>query len=133
MNVLDENVADEQRRLLARWKISCRQIGVEVGTKGMTDENIIPLLHALHRPTFFTRDVDFYRSGLRHDRYCLVWLDVGVADVAEYVRRFLRHPEFNSQAKRMGTVVGVAPSGLSIWRLREDRAVHSDWPAKKRN
>ena len=98
----------------------------------MTDQAIIPLLHGLHRPTFFTRDFDFFRAELRHGRYCLVWLDVDVSEVAEYVRRFLRHPEFNTQAKRMGAVVAVAPAGLSIWRVRVEQVIHSIWPAKQR-
>jgi len=63
MNILDENVPDSQRRLL-RWKrIHVRQIGIELGHKGMKDRDIIPLLHALDRPTFFTFDADFLSQG----------------------------------------------------------------------
>ena len=60
MNVLDENLAEGQRLLLRRWRITTRQIGVDVGCRGMADEEIIPLLLELRRPTFFTRDADFY-------------------------------------------------------------------------
>jgi hypothetical protein len=132
VNVLDENVAEGQRLLLRRWRISTRQIGVDVGSGGMADEEIIPLLLELRRPTFFTRDADFFRRDLCHARYCLVWLDVRIGETADYVRRFLRHPEFNTQAKRLGTVVAVAPSGMSVWRLRVEREVHLEWPPKKR-
>jgi hypothetical protein len=132
VNFLHENVPEEQRRLLLRGKIAVRQIGNEVGAAGMTDENILPLLHHLRRPTFFTRDADFYRRGLRHERYCLVWLDVRPADVAEHVRKFLRHPAFKAQAKRMGWVAHVAPSGISAWGPGAEKESHWPWPTKGR-
>jgi len=38
-----------------------KQIGIEIGHAGMKDRNeIIPLLHSLRRPTFLSRDDDFY-------------------------------------------------------------------------
>ena len=67
---------------------------------------IIPLLHTLRRPTFFTRDHDFYKADLRHLGYCLVFLDVAFDEAAEFIRRFLRHTAFRTQAQRMGRVVG---------------------------
>jgi hypothetical protein len=132
VNVLDENVPEQQRLLLLRGKIAVRQIGNEVGAAGMTDEDILPLLHHLRRPTFFTRDSDFYRRGLRHERYCLVWLDVRFTDVAEYVRKFLRHPAFKAQARRMGWVVQVAPSGISAWGPGAEKETQWPWPTKGR-
>jgi len=69
----------------------------------------------LRRPTFFTRDEDFYKPNLRHSGYCLVHLDVLPEEVAEYIRRFLRHPSFRTQAQRMGKVVRVRHSGLAWW------------------
>ena len=68
MNVLDENIAENQRQLLRRYRIPVRQIGSDVGRAGMTDDEIIPLLHCLSSPTFFTRDEDFYDRGLRSNR-----------------------------------------------------------------
>jgi len=60
VNVLDENIVATQGQLLRSWKIHFRGIGGEVGRAGMKDRGeIIPLLHALRRPTFFTRDHDF--------------------------------------------------------------------------
>ncbi len=133
MNVLDANVFADQRLILRRWRIPSRQIGVDLGVKGMSDENIIPLLLELRRPTLFTLDADFYWPSLRHDRYCLVWLNVRGVEAAEYIRRFLRHPEFNTQAKRMSAVVAIAPAGLSVWRVGAEQVTHSVWPAKTRN
>jgi hypothetical protein len=80
VNVLDENIVATQRQLLRSWKIHFRSIGGEVGRAGMKDrDEIIPLLHTLRRPTFFTRDHDFYKADLRHRGYCLVFLDVAFA------------------------------------------------------
>ncbi len=52
MNILDENVLKDQRQLLHSWRIAIHQIGYDVGRKGMQDDEIIPLLHQLRRPTF---------------------------------------------------------------------------------
>jgi hypothetical protein len=65
-----------------------RQIGRDLARKGMKDREIIPLLHGLTRPTFFTLDADFYNRRHCHERYCLVHLDV---EAAEFVLRVLRH------------------------------------------
>jgi hypothetical protein len=121
MNVLDENIVVSQRQRLAAWKLHFRRIGGEVGRFGMKDCNqIIPLLHTLRRPTFFTRDRDFYHPMLCHSKYCLVYLDVDFDEVAEYIRRFLRHPAFRTQAQRMGKVVRVRHSGLTYWQVRQN-------------
>jgi len=60
---------------------------------------IIPLLHTLRRPTFFTRDHDFYKPDLCHPGYCLVFLDVAFDEAADFIRRFLRHAAFRTQVK----------------------------------
>ena len=52
MNVLDENISVIQRQLLRSWRISVRHIGYDAGRNGMTDEEIIPFLLTLRRPTF---------------------------------------------------------------------------------
>ena len=56
MNLLDENIRDDQRVLLQRWRIPFRQIGKEISRAGTHDDNVFPLLHQLKRPTLFTRD-----------------------------------------------------------------------------
>jgi hypothetical protein len=89
VNVLDENIVAAQRELLQSWKIHFRRIGGEVGRVGMKDRSeIIPLLHTLRRPTFFTRDHDFYKADLCHPRYCLVFLDVAFDEAAEFIVSF---------------------------------------------
>ncbi len=60
MNILDENIPKNQRQLLESWRIRIRQIGFNVGRSGTQDAEIISFLQQLRRPTFFTRDEDFY-------------------------------------------------------------------------
>ena len=117
MNILDENIPESQRQLLRSWRIRVRQIGYEVGRGGMKDDRIIPLLHLLKRPTFFTRDVGFYDHRLCHLHYCLVYLAVSQYEAASFIRRFLRHPMFNAQTRRIGKVVRVSHAGIRVWRL----------------
>jgi hypothetical protein len=60
MIVLDENIPEDQRLLLRSWRVRAYQVGRDVGRAGFKDEQqIIPLLLKLRRPTFFTRDLDF--------------------------------------------------------------------------
>lgn len=127
MNVLDENILESQRQLLLKWRVSFRQVGYEVGRKGMTDDEIIPFLLSLRQPTFFTVDRHFYKRNLCHARYGLVYLDVEQSEAAIFVRRLLRHREFDAQAKRMGTVIRTSHTGLAVWRLHAEREEHFDW------
>jgi len=127
VNILDENIPANQRQLLESWRVHVRQIGFSVGRRGMQDEELIPFLLGQRRPTFFTRDVDFYDRQLCHARYCLVYLDVDKNEVAAFVRRLLRHPACNTQAKRMGHVIRVSSAGLSIWRLHATKELALQW------
>lgn len=127
MNLLDENIPAGQRQLLEAWHLRIYQIGFNVGRRGMQDEEVIPLLLKLRRPTFFTRDDDFYERRLCHAKYGLVYLAVQKYEAAAFVRRLLRHPEFNTQAKRMGTVIRVSQAGLACWRLHAEKPVSFAW------
>ncbi len=125
MNILDEDISAPECEQLRTHKIHFRQIGVEIGRSGMKDyEGIIPLLHRLKRPTFFTLDHGFYHPRLQYRGYCLVFLDVWEDEAAAYVRRFLRHPEFRTQSQRMGKVARVRRCGVSYWQaqVRGERA-----------
>ena len=104
LNLLDENFPEDQLPLLKEWHIPFRRVGHDIARLGIKDDHIIPVLHQLHGVTFFTQDWDFFDSSLCHSAYCLVWLDARADDAARYVRLFLRHSRFNSQAKRMGIV-----------------------------
>ena len=115
MNILDENIIDSQRQRLRSWRFPVHQIGYNLGRQGMKDQEIIPFLHQLRRPTFFSRDDDFFERKLCHPDYCLVFLDVKKGEVAFFIRRFLRYQEFNTKAKRMGKVIRISHVGINIW------------------
>jgi hypothetical protein len=117
MNILDENIIASQRQRLRSWRMPVRQIGVDIARKGLQDEEIIPFLQQRHRPTFFTRDRGFYRREVCHRQYGIAYLEVAPEEVAIFVRRVLRHPRLDTQAKRMGTVVRASHRGLGLWRL----------------
>ena len=126
MNVLDENIPKPQRERLEGWRVAVRQIGAGIGRRGLLDDEIITLLHGLRRPTFFTRDDDFYELHLCHIRYCLVYLDVEKSETAWFVRRFLRHSDFNTQVKRMDKVIRVSRVGISFWERHQAKQQH-EW------
>jgi hypothetical protein len=79
-----------------------------VSRQGMKDQEIIDLLHRLRHPTFFTRDEDLYARRRYHARYCLVYLAVAKDEVAPFVRRLLRHREFDTVAKHGDSGPGLA-------------------------
>jgi hypothetical protein len=94
---------------------------------GIQDPDIIPILHGLKRSTFFTHDQDFWKYSLAHKRYCLVWLDVYDGDAAFWIRRFLRHSRFLTQAQRMGTVVRVHSHTLRYWESGKHGQALVNW------
>ena len=92
----------------------------------MQDEEIIPFLLQRRRVTFFTLDLGFYKRHLCHARYCLVCIDVGQYEAAAFVRRLLHHRQFDTEAKRMATVIRVSHRGLAVWRLHAEREARFD-------
>ena len=128
MNILDEDISVLERERLRARKIHFRQIGIEIGRLGMKDRtDIIPLLHTLRHPTFFTRDHGFYHPSLLHPAYCLVYLNVAFDEIADFIRRFLRHPTFRTRAQRIGKVVRVHHSGISYWQGNVKKAHAFSW------
>ncbi len=123
MLIIDENVSEIEVWRLREWGIAVRQIGADIAATSISDENILPILHRLKRPTFFTRDQDFWDSRLVHAKYCLVFLDIREHEglIAGTIRRFLRHTAFDSHAKRMGKVVRIHPRGFSFWQQGKHR------------
>ena len=128
MNILDEQILENQRQLLRSWRIPVRQIGYDTGRKGLKDEEIIPLLLQFRKPTFFTLDFDFFESRLCHAKYAIVSMDVGKYEAAVYIRRLLRHPDFDTVAKRMGKVIRLSSMRIGVWRLHTEDEVFTDWP-----
>jgi hypothetical protein len=128
MNLLDENIRDDQRRLLRSWRIRASQVGSDVGRKGMKDEqHILPLLRRLDRPKFFTRDLGFLNQRFCHSRYSIICLAVNQSEVADFIRRVLRHRALNTKARRMGAIVRVSRAGIRVWRAHEMREEVLRW------
>lgn len=127
MSILDENISVSQRQLLRGGHIAVRHRGHDIGEPGMKDQEFIPFLHRLRHPTFFTRDLGFNARHLAHAGCCLVYLAVAKDEVAIFVRRLLRHQDFATQTKRMGTAIRVSHAGLSVWRLHAEKEMHFAW------
>jgi hypothetical protein len=128
MFVLDENVSELEVLRLRKAGIRVRLIGDEVARIGDADENLLPILLRLKKPVLFSQDKDFFQLKWLHEDYALVWLDVHPNVVADYVHQFLRHPEFDTQAKRMGVVARVGASGIRYWRGRNRELRQTKWP-----
>lgn len=47
----------------------------------------------------------------------MVCLAVEQGEAASFVRRVLRHPRFNTQAKRLGRVVRISHWGFRVFKL----------------
>jgi hypothetical protein len=125
--ILDENILDGQRQLIEKAGLAVRQVGYDFLSKGIKDDQIIVHLRALRRPTFITRDTDFFRKTLCHRSYCLVVVSAMQYEVAGLARRFLRHPSFDTQVKRLGRVVRIAPTGIVVWTLHSRFEMTQRW------
>jgi hypothetical protein len=69
----NENIPESQRQLLRSWRIRVQQIGHELGRPGMKDEEIIPLLHQLRMPSFFTHDFVVSRNYFVKKLHLNLW------------------------------------------------------------
>ncbi len=127
MNVLDENITDHELRLLSAWGVRYRSVARDLGLTGIADEAILPLLHRLKRPTFFTRDADFFGRQLVHPGYSIVFLDVVESRTAVFIRHFLRHPEFRFARQRLGRVFKLPPRQLGYWQKGGSRWHEASW------
>ncbi len=54
---------------------------------------------------------------LGHLSYCIAYYDVPLAEMAVYIRRFLRHPQFNTHAKRLGKVSKITTQRIEFWQV----------------
>ena len=131
MILLDENIRQDQGTQLRQWRVRCRFLIEEFAPSGIQDPDIVPLLQRLKQPTFFTHDQDFFRRNLVHPAYSLVWLDVFDGEAAAFVRLFLKHPLFNTAAKRMGIVSRVHSHGIHFWNKNHAVLQHASWPQRR--
>jgi hypothetical protein len=128
MLILDENVIESQRQILLRARLHFRQIGLELERKGIGDDDIHRLLHRLHQPRLFTRDLRLFRANVRHPRFCVAVLSVSRDAVAACAVRLLHHPMLRENRQRMGALLNVWETGIRLWRYDERQEHHLDWP-----
>lgn len=127
MILLDENIRQDQAIRLRQQHIPARFLVEDFARTGIQDLDIIPLLHRLKQPVFFTHDRDFFRHGLAHQNYRLVWLDLFDGRAVEFIRAFLKHDLFDTAAKRMGIVARAHPEGIDFWRRNRAGLQHARW------
>lgn len=120
MYLLDENITKDQKELLEKWRFNVKQIGVDIATKGIQDIQIITLLQQLHGVLFLTRDSDFFKQSYCHLNYCIVYLDVEKTETAYFIRKFLKHSNFNTSAKRLGKVVKVNQTLIQYYSVKSN-------------
>jgi hypothetical protein len=118
MYLLDENITKDQKELLEKWRFNVKQIGVDIATKGIQDIQIITLLQQLHGVLFLTRDTDFFKQHYCHLNYCIVYLDVEKTETAYFIRKFLKHHNFNTTAKRLGKIVKVSQTLILYYSVK---------------
>jgi hypothetical protein len=128
--LLDENIVEEQRLTIRAWKKSIRQVGYEVGRKGLKDYEVIPVLRHLRNATFLTCDRDYYKSKLCNAKYCLVWFDIPADQFATYARMFLSHPYFQFQRNRLGKIIRVHATGINWIDASHGTERFVDWMSK---
>jgi hypothetical protein len=125
--ILDENIDEFQKQFLHKRKYRFKQIGVDVGRKGMEDENIIPLLLKTKKCTFFTLDKGFYSRELCHKNYCIVFLSVSQFETSVFIRKFLNFKEFNNQTKRNGKVFLLEHKSIKFYNLNTMKEKKVRW------
>ena len=128
MILLDENIRQDQGVQLRRWRAPFRHLVDDIAPAGTKDPDIIPLLHRLKQPTFFTHDRDFFQQRLAHPAYYLVWLDVFDGEAARFIRALLKHERFNTAAKRRGLVARAHHDGIHYWQGTWSTLQSAVWP-----
>jgi len=126
--LLDHNIAEDQSVLLQRWRIHCKQIGVEVGRPEWDDfQEILRYLHRLKQATFFNRDFDFFEPRLRHRNYSLIVVEAPIKQTAALIRRFLRPPQFKTKTSRCGSVCRISNRVISWWEIGSEQQKDLLW------
>jgi hypothetical protein len=127
MILLDENLPRQFRQELLRHRIHALQVGYELSYRGVKDEQILPLLHRLHRATLFTRDLGLYRRELCHRSYCIVCLHVLEEHAPTYIRKALRHRLLNTRANRLGKIANVTTESMRFWSINDALEHRAAW------
>ncbi len=112
---------DEVRRFLGLVTV-----GSGFGRRGMKDDELCRELRGSLK-TFHTKDAGFFRPRHVHPSYSIIWYDVPSGALAPYVRRILRHHQFNTHAKRLGKVVRVAPTHIECYTRNVGEKINIAW------
>ncbi len=90
------------------------------------DEAIPALLAQQNQPTFVTINVtDFWKRIPASDGFCLVCFALTSSEIIQIpslLRRLLRHPDFDTKAKRTGNVIRITAQGNAAF-YNTDRSV----------
>jgi hypothetical protein len=55
-------------------------------------------------------------------------MDIRKHEAAVYLRRLLHHPEFETVAMRMGSVIRLSSMGIWVWKLHAEKEIYIEWP-----
>ena len=127
MILIDENIPEDQRLSLHRWKINVRQIGHDIGRKGLEDDEILSMLQNMKGPTLFTRDLGFYRREFCHNGYGIYVLSVAKEESAFFMRRALALPDLQTKARRLGKIGLISHRKVRILRRNVQSEEEVDW------
>ena len=120
MIVVDETISDPRiLEGIAKWYPGSVVSIKEFRPRGrVLDEEIPEYLLQQRQPTFVTINYDDFAPHLfLHQAYCIVRfkLPQGQSLFLPYLlREVLRNKQFNTKAKRMGTVISWMPTSLSF-------------------
>jgi len=122
--VLDEQLLGRDlETTIAAWYAGAVVYITDLRPYTVIKDDVIPLLlRQQSQPTFVTINVaDFWRKIALDERFCVVCFtlpDSRVREIAPLLRVVLHRSEFNTKAKRMGTVVRVTDTGISYYSIQ---------------
>lgn len=126
-HILDEHVIASHVDQIRRKIPSTAQIGIDWGESGWDDiEQIIPHLHH-SKATFHTLDEDFFKRRFLHNDYCIIFYDLSGKDFVEFFQKILKHPLFDTHAKRLGKIIKVSLTHLSYWDSADYQIHETSW------
>ncbi len=127
MILLDENITDDQKVLLEKWRLKVKKVGKDVLFKGILDDPIIKYLHQQSYVDFFTRDNDFFNDKYCHLKYSIIHIEVAQGEAAYYIRKLLKHHYFNTKNKRKGKVIKISQTLISFFFTKNTPMLQLKW------
>jgi len=125
MIVLDEQLLGRHLEYeIEQWYRGKVRFVVDLRPNSVIKDEALPeLLRRQQQPTFITiNEKDFWRKITVDRRYCIVcfaWPDSRVREIPPALRTLLHRSEFNTKAKRIGTVMRVADEKVSYYTFHD--------------